>query len=133
VVDFDEAVALQIRAYREARAASGTADGPGRVAVARVVIPTDGAGLEQLSRWRAHVEARTPRTRSVHGEKTLIAPDLIGPSDQIVEQLLSSPACALADEIIFELPFEWPAEVWRRLLHTLAGPVAAALRLQGEA
>jgi alkanesulfonate monooxygenase SsuD/methylene tetrahydromethanopterin reductase-like flavin-dependent oxidoreductase (luciferase family) len=130
VREFDEAVAAQIRAYRQARASSEHS-GPGRVAVARVVIPTDGASDEQLARWQAYVDARTPRTELVHGEKTIISPDLIGPSRQIVEQLRTNPALALADELIFELPFEWPSEDWRRLLLTLAGPVAAGLRDAG--
>lgn len=127
VRDFDQAVANQILAYREARAASHHS-GPGRAAMARVVIPTDGASPEQLARWREYVERRTPRTKQIMGEKTIIAPDLIGSSEQIAESLLANPGFALADEVIFELPFELPAGDWRQLLEVLAGSVRPLLR-----
>jgi alkanesulfonate monooxygenase SsuD/methylene tetrahydromethanopterin reductase-like flavin-dependent oxidoreductase (luciferase family) len=129
VRDFDQAVAQQIRAYRQAREESAY-NGPGRAAIARVVIPTDGASSEQLSRWQDYVARRTPRTTKIMGEKTIIAPDLIGTSAQIAEALLSNPGFALADEVIFELPFELPAGDWRQLLEVLATEVGP--RLGGE-
>ncbi|MGO3153215.1 MAG: LLM class flavin-dependent oxidoreductase [Galactobacter sp.] len=126
VRDFDQAVANQIAAYRQARAASDHS-GPGRAAMARVVIPTDGASTDQLSRWQEYVERRTPRTKKIMGEKTIIGPDLIGTSEQIAETLLTNPGFALADEVIFELPFELPPEDWRQLLDVLAGSVRPLL------
>lgn len=127
VTAFDEAVAQQMRAYREARGSQAGATGTGHVAMARVVLPLDGATPEQARRYRDYVERRTPRTRAIVGEKTLIAPDVIGSTQEIVETLTSNPAYAEADELIFELPFELEPEDWRHHLLQLATEVGPAL------
>lgn len=70
---------------------------------------------------------RTPRTRAVLGEKTIIAPDTIGTLEEIVESYARDESFALTDEVIFELPFELEPEDWRHLLHQLATRVGPAL------
>lgn len=123
VSDFDAAQANQVLTYREALPA-GT---PGNVAMARVVLPIDEAGPAQRERYREYVERRTPRTRGIVGEKTIIAPDLLGSADEVAHALLTNPAFALVDEVIFELPFELAMDDWRHLLTQLATRVGPAL------
>lgn len=123
VRDFDAAQAAQMRAFRAAHPAGERA----HVSQARVVVPLDGASAAQAARYRAYVERRTPRTRAVLGEKTIIAPDTIGTLEEIVESYARDESFALADEVIFELPFELEPEDWRHLLHQLATRVGPAL------
>lgn len=123
VREFNAAQAAQIRAFRGAHPAGEAA----HVSQARVVVPLDGATPEQEARYRAYVDRRTPRTRGVVGEKTIIAPDVLGSLEQIVESYRRDESFALADEVIFELPFELEPADWRHLLHQLATRVGPAL------
>src|SRR6059058_4931476 len=79
--DFATEQATQVQAFRAANPA-------GRVSQGLVVIPTDSASPSQVARYEAYVVARTPRTRSPQGPaRMMFAPDLIGTSQQIAEQL----------------------------------------------
>ncbi|WP_129359460.1 MULTISPECIES: LLM class flavin-dependent oxidoreductase [Micrococcaceae] len=121
--DFDAAQAALIRAYREALPEQR----PGRVAQARVVVPTDETSPEQRARYEEYVQRRTPRTRKVLGEKTIIAMDRMGSTGQIVEQLRSDPSFEAADEFIVELPFELEPSDWRHILEQCATKIGPAL------
>lgn len=121
--DFDEAQAALIRAYRNASAGERR----GRVAQARVVVPTDGTDAEQRARYEDYVARRTPRTRKILGEKTIIAVDRSGSTDRIVDELRSDPSFALADDFIVELPFELEASDWRHILEQFATRIGPAL------
>lgn len=121
--DFDEAQAALIRRYRE----SLTAGRSGRVTQARVVVPTDGATADQAARYGDYVRKRMPRTRQVLGEKTIIAPDRTGSTDEIVDQLVNDPSFREADEFVVELPFELEAADWRHILRQWATAIAPAL------
>lgn len=142
VIDFAGSQRRQIDRYRKAyagRASAGAAgasaapgaapgtDVDGRVAVARVVVPTDGAIPDQLRKYREYVERRTPRTDLVHGEKTIIAKDIMGTTDEIVERIASDAAYQAADDFMFELPFELSLPDWRHILHQIATEVGPAL------
>ena len=142
VRDFDQAQAAQIRAYRQAfeaqhgtaslggpgqGSADGDAAGRGRVAQARVVIPTDGTTREQKQRFEDYVAARTPRTTKVLGEKTIISPDRIGSAEQIVDGLLADPSFLAADDFIVELPFELGLEDWKHILEQFVHEIGPRL------
>ncbi len=101
--DFHTAQARLIKAYRQA------SDGwPGRIAVGRVIVPTDGASPARTARYHAYAAGRQERTRSPQGERrTLFARDLVGSADQIVEWLLADPVLHLVDELRLELPYEF--------------------------
>jgi hypothetical protein len=57
-LDFAEIQAAQIREFRSLHPAPATA----RVSQGLVVIPTDSATTAQKEKYRAYVDARTPRT-----------------------------------------------------------------------
>ncbi|TSI15374.1 LLM class flavin-dependent oxidoreductase [Brevibacterium aurantiacum] len=130
IEDFSLNQANQIQTFRKARTGDAGADGSsgeGRVSIARVIVPTDGASPHQVRRYRDYAEARTPRTKKVHGKNTIIATDVLGSNEEIVDRLLSDPAFAQSDDYLFELPFEFELEDWRHILHQLATEIGPKL------
>lgn len=123
------AQAVQMRAFRAAHPAGEAA----HVSQARVVVPLDGTTPEQEARYRAYVQRRTPRTRGVVGAKTIIAPDVMGSLEEIVHSFAEDESFALADEVIFELPFELEPEDWRHQLRQVATRIGPALGWQPRA
>lgn len=123
ILDFAEVQRAQIDAFR---AASPHGDAA-RATVARVLVPTDGATPEQIAKYRAYAEARTPRTREVQGKNTIIALDVLGSSDEIVDFIRSDVAFQAADDYLFELPFEFELADWKQMLHQLATRIGPAL------
>ncbi|CAG7618631.1 LLM class flavin-dependent oxidoreductase [Leucobacter soli] len=122
-IDFAGAQRAQIDAYRDALPEGAD----GRVSVARVVVPTDGANADQLRRYSEYVERRTPRTAKVHSAGTIIATDIFGTSEEIVARIRGDVAFQAADDYIFELPFELELADWKHILHELATVVGPAL------
>ena len=123
ITDFSAAQRAQIDAFRAASPLGESA----RATVARVIVPTDGATAEQRERYRAYVEERTPRTTRVHGKNTIIAPDVLGSQEEIVERITIDPAFQAADDYVFELPFEFGLDDWKQILHQLATRIGPAL------
>lgn len=123
LTDFAEVQRAQIDAYRAEHPAGEAA----RVSVARVIVPTDGATEDQVRRYREYAEARTPRTKKVHGKNTIIALDVLGSLDEIVESIRGDVAFQAADDYLFELPFELELEDWKHMLHQLATRIGPAL------
>lgn len=123
LTDFSEAQRAQIDAFRAAHPAGEDA----RATVARVIVPTDGATPEQVAKYRAYAEARTPRTKKVHGRNTIIALDVLGSLDEIVEFIRNDVAFQAADDYLFELPFEFELDDWKQILHQLATRIGPAL------
>ncbi|MBP1326215.1 alkanesulfonate monooxygenase SsuD/methylene tetrahydromethanopterin reductase-like flavin-dependent oxidoreductase (luciferase family) [Leucobacter exalbidus] len=121
--DFAEAQRAQIDAFR---AASPRGDAA-RASVARVIVPTDGATPEQAAKYRAYAEARTPRTEKVHGKNTIIALDVLGSADEIVEFIRTDLAFQAADDYLFELPFEFELADWKQMLFQLATKIGPKL------
>lgn len=124
--NFGRVQRAQIDAFRAAHPAGEAA----RATVARVIVPTDGATPEQAAKYRAYAEARTPRTEQVHGGKTIIARDVLGSRDEIVEFIRTDPAFQAADDYLFELPFEFELADWKHILHELATSIGPALGWQ---
>ena len=123
VTDFSAAQRAQIDAFRAAHPAGERA----RATVARVIVPTDGATAEQQAKYHAYAEARTPRTRKVHGKNTIIALDVLGSLDEIVDYIRGDIAFQAADDYLFELPFEFELDDWKQILHQLATRIGPAL------
>ncbi|SJM49967.1 LLM class flavin-dependent oxidoreductase [Gulosibacter sp. 10] len=123
VEQFDLAQRAQIDAYRAAHPAGDAA----RTAVARVIVPTDGASDARAARYREYVEARTPRTKRVHGRNTIIAQDVLGSLDEIVERIAADAAFRAADDYLFELPFEFELDDWKHILEQLATRIGPTL------
>ncbi|GAA1315512.1 LLM class flavin-dependent oxidoreductase [Leucobacter albus] len=124
--DFAEVQRAQIDAFRSLHPEGDAA----RASVARVIVPTDGASPEQLAKYRAYADARTPRTKKVHGKNTIIAPDVLGSLDEIVAFIEHDLAFNAADDYLFELPFEFDLADWKHILHQLATRIGPALGWQ---
>ncbi len=121
--DFATAQRKQIDVFRAAHREGDAA----RATVARVIVPTDGATAAQREKYAAYVEGRTPRTKTVHGGRTLIAPDVTGTNSEIVDFILGDPAFQAADDYLFELPFEFELADWKQILDQLANEIAPRL------
>lgn len=121
--NFSIAQRKQIDTFRAAHQLGDAA----RASVARVIVPTDGATDAQREKYAAYVEGRTPRTKSVHGGRTLIAPDVTGTNSEIIEFIKNDVAFQAADDYLFELPFEFELADWKQILDQLAGEIAPAL------
>lgn len=99
---------------------------PGRVALGRVIVPFDGADRSTRERYRAYAASRRERTLSPQGpRRALIAPDLVGTAEQILERLHADPVLAQSPELRLELPYEFHREDYEQILHDtveLIGP-----------
>ncbi|MEU6341010.1 LLM class flavin-dependent oxidoreductase [Streptomyces sp. NPDC046977] len=122
--DFAGIQLAQIRAYRDHHP-----DGEGaRVSQGLVVIPTDSATPEQRAKYAAYAAARLPRTAAPQGPARLMfAPDLVGRSDEIAEQLTAHAAFREVDEVAFALPFSFEHEDYVQILTDIATRLAPAL------
>lgn len=123
--DFARVQQSQIRAYREAAAASGNT---ARASQGLVVIPTDSASPAQQEKYQRYVDQRTPRTSAPQGPKgMLFAKDLIGSSDEIAAQLYAHEGFQEVDEVAFALPFSFDHEDYVQILSDIAGKLGPAL------
>lgn len=115
---FTEAQLSQIAAYRSVQDPNKR----GRIALGRVIVPTDGARAERRERYAAYAEARQARTRQPNGEKrTLFATDLVGPVEAIAGRLRADPILEFADELRLELPYEFDESEYEQILRDAAG------------
>lgn len=99
-----------------------------RVAVGRVIVPTDGADAATRQRYREFAEGRHERTLAPRGERrVLFLPDLVRPAEQIVEQLRADPVLKQVSELRLELPYDLPFESYHQILEDFIVRVAPAL------
>jgi len=125
--DFVAAQQANIAAFRATWAGPHDA----RIALGRVVVPTDGADRATRERYREYARSRHERTLAPQGPRgTLFAPDLVGPSDEIVERLLADAAVGEVEELRLELPYELTAADYEQILHDTATLVAPRLGWQ---
>lgn len=118
----------QIHAYKAASAEAGRAPGTARVSQGLVVIPTDSATASQQAKYRKYVDERLPRTKAPQGPKRMLfAPDLIGTSEQIAEQLYAHAGFQEVDEVAFALPFSFEHEDYVQILTDIATKLGPAL------
>ncbi len=122
--DFATLQRNHIDAFRAAHPDPTTA----RVSQGLVVIPTDSATAEQRATYTAYAEQRLPRTRSPQGPaRMLFAPDLVGTSDQIAEQLYAHAGFQAVDEVAFALPFSFEHADYVQILTDIATRLGPAL------
>lgn len=99
-----------------------------RVALGRVIVPTDGADARTRERYREFAEARHARTLAPLGERrTLFVPDLVGTADEIVSRLLDDPVLAQVRELRLELPYDLPLENYEQILEDVVSRIAPEL------
>ena len=115
--DFAEIQLSQIRAFRAHHPDGQKA----RVSQGLVVIPTDSASAEQRAKYEAYAADRTPRTATPQGPaRMMFAKDIVGPSDEIAEQLYAHAAFREVDEVAFALPFSFEHADYVQILTDLA-------------
>ncbi|MFT3688311.1 LLM class flavin-dependent oxidoreductase [Paenirhodobacter sp.] len=112
--DFLTAQLRLVRLFR----AGWRGEAPARVAVGRVILPTDGASAETAARYRAFAASRDERTRAPAAtpRRTLYLPDLVGPVEEIAQRLRADPVLAEAEELRLELPYEFGGDDYRQIL-----------------
>ena len=122
--DFAAIQHTQIQAFRAHHPAGADA----RVSQGLVVIPTDSATPAQAAKYRAYVDARTPRTASPQGPaRMLFARDLLGTSTEIAEMLYAHAAFREVYEVVFALPFGFEHDDYVQILTDIATGLAPAL------
>ncbi|MFK0288371.1 LLM class flavin-dependent oxidoreductase [Streptomyces sp. NPDC090499] len=122
--DFAEIQLAHIREFR-AHHPDGEA---ARVSQGLVVVPTDSATPEQRARYEAYAAKRLPRTTAPQGPgRLLFAPDIVGTSAEIVEQLHAHAAFREVDEVAFALPFTFEHEDYVQILTDMATRLGPAL------
>lgn len=89
-----------------------------RIALGRVILPTDSASPETAARYRDFAASRDARTRqpAQNARRTLYLPDLVGPIEEIAARLLQDAALAEVAELRLELPYAFPPEDYRQIL-----------------
>lgn len=124
LTDFAAIQAGQIQTYLAAHPEPGRA----RVSNGLVVIPTDTATPAQVEKYTAYAESRLARTKEPQGPaRLLFAPDLVGPSDAIAEQLYAHAGFSAASEVAFALPFTFDDTDYRQILTDIATHLGPAL------
>jgi alkanesulfonate monooxygenase SsuD/methylene tetrahydromethanopterin reductase-like flavin-dependent oxidoreductase (luciferase family) len=119
--DFAAIQGEQVAAFRAANPG-------GRVSQGLVVIPTDTASPAQREKYEAYAAARLPRTREPQGPgKLLFAPDVVGTSEQIAEQLHAHAGFRQVTEVAFALPFSFDHEDYVQILTDMATRLGPAL------
>ena len=99
-----------------------------RVSQGLVVIPTDSASAQQRAKYEQYAQQRTPRTTTPQGPARLMfAPDLVGSSAQIAEQLRAHAAFREIDEVAFALPFTFEHDDYVQILTDIATTLGPAL------
>ncbi|MGW2277892.1 LLM class flavin-dependent oxidoreductase [Streptomyces sp. NPDC001770] len=122
--DFAEIQLSHIRAFRAHHPDGDLA----RVSQGLVVIPTDSATPAQRAKYEEYARSRAPRTTAPQGPaRMMFAPDLVGTSQQLAEQLHAHVAFQEVDEVAFALPFSFEHEDYVQILHDMATVLGPAL------
>ncbi|MFJ6835983.1 LLM class flavin-dependent oxidoreductase [Streptomyces sp. NPDC091209] len=122
--DFAEIQLSHVRAFRAHHPDGERA----RVSQGLVVIPTDSASPAQRAKYEEYAQGRLPRTRTPQGPARLMfAPDLVGSSEHIAEQLYAQAAFREIDEVAFALPFTFGNEDYVQILTDIATGLGPAL------
>ncbi|XVV07142.1 LLM class flavin-dependent oxidoreductase [Actinosynnema sp. CA-248983] len=120
--NFGEIQRRLIREFREGHPRSN------RVTLGVVLIPTDSASDQQKKKYHEYARRRLPRTeRPQDPGRVMFAPDVVGTTEQIVEQLHANPAFHEVDELAAALPFTFEHEDYVQILTDLATSLGPAL------
>ncbi|WP_448950155.1 LLM class flavin-dependent oxidoreductase [Labrys neptuniae] len=119
--DFFTAQARQLETYRVASARP-------RVALGRVIVPTDSADPGTRRRYADYAARRHARTLAPNGpRRTLYAGDLVGSSDEILTRLAADPVLAGVEELRLELPYAFGQADYEQILSDFIERIAPAL------
>ncbi|ERM02850.1 oxidoreductase [Brucella intermedia 229E] len=105
-----------------------------RVALGRVILPTDSASPDARRRYAEFAADRDKRTGFAHGpRRTLFLPDIVGTTEQILETLAADPVLPLVSEFRLELPYEFHAADYAQILTDFARLLPASGPKQARA
>ncbi|POO55739.1 LLM class flavin-dependent oxidoreductase [Agrobacterium rosae] len=100
-----------------------------RVALGRVILPTDSADPQTRRRYKEFAAQRDKRTGTPHGDRrTLFLPDIVGTTEEIFETLARDAVLPLVSEFRLELPYEFQAEDYRQIIDDFAGVAFPSLQ-----
>lgn len=126
--DYGTAQRNQLAAYRDAHRAAFPDGRRPRVAWGRCLVPTDSADRASRQRYAAWRDSRLERQTAPQGpRRTLFSADLVGTSEQIVEQLVHDATLAEVDEFRVELPYEFAADEYEQIVTDVVTKVAPEL------
>lgn len=122
--DYRVAQLRQIERFHEVwRAAQ-----PPRIALGRVIVPTDSADAATRELYQTFAAGRHERTLAPRGERrTVFVPDLVGSSDEILERLRLDPVLREVQELRLELPYDLPFGNYRQILGDFITRIAPEL------
>ena len=101
---------------------------PPRVALGRVIVPTDSADAASRARYAAFAESRIARTLGPQGERRILfARDLVGRSEDILDALQHDPIVHHVEELRLELPYDLSFAQYRQILTDFAENIAPSL------
>ncbi|MCG7365567.1 LLM class flavin-dependent oxidoreductase [Pantoea sp. ACRSH] len=124
--DFYQAQRAQIQLYRENLAAAGRR--AARIALGRVIIPTDSADATTRRHYQQFAASRYPRTLAPQGSRrTLFSQDIVGSAEQILERLFNDPVLHLVNELRIELPYELHYAEYSQIISDFATLIAPEL------
>jgi alkanesulfonate monooxygenase SsuD/methylene tetrahydromethanopterin reductase-like flavin-dependent oxidoreductase (luciferase family) len=124
--DFYQAQLAQIQLYRENLVTSGRRQA--RIALGRVIIPTDSADATTRRHYQQFAASRYPRTLAPQGpRRTLFSQDIVGSAEQILERLLHDPVLPLVNELRIELPYELRYAEYSQIISDFATLIAPEL------
>ncbi|MET0449078.1 MAG: LLM class flavin-dependent oxidoreductase [Aeromicrobium sp.] len=128
--DFARIQRAQIERFRELHPQGEAA----RVSQGLVVIPTDSATPEQVTRYEAYAESRYARTLEPQGPaRMMFAADIVGTSEQIAERLRAHAGFQAVDEVAFALPFSFEHADYVQILTDMATVLGPLLGWQPAA
>lgn len=101
---------------------------PPRIALGRVIVPTDSADAASRKQYREYAESRYARTLTPQTDRRiLIGRDLVGTSEEILEVLSKDPILPLVSELRLDLPYDLTLEQYRQILTDFSSLIAPAL------
>ncbi len=99
-----------------------------RIALGRVIVPTDSADAKSRQRYQEFAASRYERTLAPQGpRRTLFNPDQVGSSDEILENLLNDPVLPYVSELRLELPYEFHSDEYRQIISDFTAKIAPVL------
>ncbi|WP_082536908.1 MULTISPECIES: LLM class flavin-dependent oxidoreductase [unclassified Aureimonas] len=105
-----------------------------RVALGRVILPTDGASAAQRRRYADFAASRHERTLAPQGpRRTLFRPDIVGSGSDILAALGRDPVLPLVSELRLELPYEFEAEDYAQIITDFARLSARSRQVDRDA
>jgi alkanesulfonate monooxygenase SsuD/methylene tetrahydromethanopterin reductase-like flavin-dependent oxidoreductase (luciferase family) len=98
---------------------------PPRIALGRVIVPTDSTDASTRRLYAAFAEGRQARTLAPQGERRILfARDLVGTTEQILEWLARDPILPQVAELRLELPYDLALEHYEQILTDFSARIA---------